>query len=220
MNSILVVSPHPDDETLGAGGTLLKMKLLGHPIFWLNITNIALRYGWEQNKIDNRKLEIEKVIGAYGVDEFVNLDLEPVGLDKYPLSDVISRISEVFKKLQPETIIMPWKSDPHSDHKIVFNSVISASKTFRYPFIKKLIAMEILSETNFSETDDFSPNYFVNITGYLEKKIQIMNNYKSEMGIHPFPRSEESIRSLAILRGSQASVEHAEAFRIIKLIEI
>lgn len=37
---ILVVSPHPDDETLGAGGSLLKWKNAGNEISWLNITDV------------------------------------------------------------------------------------------------------------------------------------------------------------------------------------
>ncbi|MCI8314828.1 MAG: PIG-L family deacetylase [Lachnospiraceae bacterium] len=36
---IMVISPHPDDETLGAGGSLLKLKHLGNKIYWLNITD-------------------------------------------------------------------------------------------------------------------------------------------------------------------------------------
>ncbi|MDZ4726925.1 MAG: PIG-L deacetylase family protein [Leptospira sp.] len=219
MTSLLVVSPHPDDETLGAGGLILKTKQMGFPTYWLNITNMSLSYGWEQDRIDQRKTEIEKVISSYQVDKYLSLDLEPVGLDKYPRSEIVLKISTVFNQLKPEMIVIPWKSDPHSDHNVVYESVISASKSFRYPFIKKILAMEILSETNFSDFDDFSPNYFVDITGFLDKKIQIMNIYKSEMGNHPFPRSDEALRSLAVLRGSQAGVVHAEAFRVIKIID-
>jgi LmbE family N-acetylglucosaminyl deacetylase len=40
MRKVLVISVHPDDETIGAGGTLLKHKNLGDKIFWVNITGI------------------------------------------------------------------------------------------------------------------------------------------------------------------------------------
>ena len=79
--------------------------------------------------------------------------------------------------------------------------------------------MEILSETNFGEMEDLHPNYFVDISEYLDKKIEIMKIYESELGEHPYPRSVDSIKSLAILRGSQAGCKYAEAFKIIKWIE-
>ena len=76
---------------------------------------------------------------------------------------------------------------------------------------------ETLSETefNFVEQRKFNPNYFLNITNYLDKKIEIMKIYKSEYGIHPFPRSEKAIKSLAYLRGSQSGFEAAEAYNLI-----
>ncbi len=79
--------------------------------------------------------------------------------------------------------------------------------------------MEILSETNFSipiPSETFVPNYFVDITSFLEKKLEIMRIYQSEIQMHPFPRSEKSIISLACLRGSQVGVENAEAFMCLK----
>ncbi|GBF48814.1 hypothetical protein LPTSP4_03140 [Leptospira ryugenii] len=219
MKSLLVVSPHPDDETLGAGGTLLKMKSQGKPIYWLNITNASIEYGWPKDFVEKRQKEIQEVVDQYNFDGWESLDLKPVELDQYPTSTIVSKISEKIKLWEPESIAIPWKDDPHSDHKIVYNALISATKSFRYPFIKRVMAMEILSETNFSDEDSFSANYFHDISGFLEKKIEIMNLFKSEMGIHPFPRSEDAIRSLAILRGSQCGFRYAEAFKILKLIE-
>jgi LmbE family N-acetylglucosaminyl deacetylase len=76
---------------------------------------------------------------------------------------------------------------------------------------------ETLSETNYNflETEEFKPNYFVDITKYLVKKLEICKCYKTEFQKHPFPRSEESIRSLAKLRGSQSGYEAAESFKLI-----
>ena len=81
--------------------------------------------------------------------------------------------------------------------------------------------METLSETEFAPStkeDSFVPNMFVDITDFIERKIEIMNIYKSELSDHPFPRSERNIRALATLRGATAGCENAEAFMIIKEI--
>ncbi len=79
-----------------------------------------------------------------------------------------------------------------------------------------ILEMEILSESNFGEMESISPNYFVDISDFLERKIEILQTFSSELGDHPFPRSIESVRALAILRGTQAGCKYAESFRIVK----
>jgi LmbE family N-acetylglucosaminyl deacetylase len=122
--------------------------------------------------------------------------------------------------VRPDTILLPYGHDVHTDHQIVFDTVVASSKNFRQPSVKKILMMEILSETNFILGDKgFLPNYYVNIDNYLVKKIQIMRIYKSEIKKHPFPRSADSLRSLAILRGVEAGCQYAEAFRVLKWVE-
>lgn len=219
--NLLVVSPHPDDETLGAGGLMLKCKNeWKEKINWLNITNMDEKYGYSTEVIRKRMNQIETVKSMYQVDAYFDLHLEPAGIDKYSRGEIISKISEVISKVQPEVIVIPYKNDVHSDHRIIFDLVYSCTKVFRYPFIKKILCMEIISETDFALSDNgFVPNYFVNIENYLEQKIKIMEVYESELGQHPFPRSEESIRAQALLRGASSGVRYAEAFRLIKAIE-
>ena len=81
---------------------------------------------------------------------------------------------------------------------------------------------ETISETNFKNNfskKDFEPNLWVNISKYMNKKINIMKIYKGEIKKHPFPRSEKSIKALAMLRGSYSGFEYAEAFKIIKQLD-
>jgi len=215
--NILIASPHPDDETLGAGGTLLRFKEEGNCLYWLNFTNMKMEYGFSENDIKTRLKEIEDVKKAYGFKELFNLELEPGGLDKYSKSELIATISGIFNKIKPSLIILPFRSDIHSDHTIVFDSCYSCTKSFRYPFIKKVVSMEIISETDFANPQHgFIPNLFIDISKYINKKIEIMQLYKSEIGVHPFPRSDDSIWSLAQYRGATAGVKAAEAFLIIK----
>lgn len=77
--------------------------------------------------------------------------------------------------------------------------------------------MEILSETDFASPEHgFSPNYFVDISVYLEDKINFIKVYESEIQPPPFPRSIENIRALATVRGSTAGVRYAESFILLK----
>ena len=217
---VLVISPHADDETLGAGGTLLKYKEQGAEINWLNITDLKEEYGYSRERVLERTIEIKNTAKAYQVEHFFNLRLKPAGVDEYGISFLVSEISKVICEVQPDTIFIPYKYDVHSDHKVVFEATFSCTKVFRHPYVKKILCMEILSETDYAEADSgFIPNYFVDISDYLEQKITIMKNYGSEMGSPPFPRSAENIRSLARYRGAAAGVMYAEGFRLLKMIE-
>ena len=77
---------------------------------------------------------------------------------------------------------------------------------------------ETLSETEFGldKKKTFSPNLFVDISSYLDKKIDLIKVYSSEIGDFPFPRSLESIYSLSKYRGSSSGFFAAEAFEILK----
>tara|TARA_B100001173_G_scaffold307055_1_gene314950 strand:+ start:1851 stop:2513 length:663 start_codon:yes stop_codon:yes gene_type:complete len=214
----LIVAPHPDDETLGVGGTILRKKSEGETVAWLIITNMSISEGWTEQQIKSRKKEIDKISKFYNFDKVFELNLPTTKLDTISMSDLTSKISECFKFFEPEEIYIPHNADAHSDHRIVFDAVISSSKWFRLKSVKKILAYETLSETGFglSRTNNFSPNVFVDISSFIKYKIKAMNIYKSELGLPPFPRSEENIKALALIRGSESGYLAAEAFELLR----
>lgn len=215
--NILVISPHPDDETLGAGGTLLKMKDSGHKIFWLNVTNMKLEYGYTDERVKERNEEIAKVKEAYGFSGFYNFEMKPAGMDLYETGELVSRLKSVLEEVEPELLFIPYGFDVHSDHRVIFDAIYSCIKSFRAPYLKTVLCMEIISETDQAlQMNSFSPNVFVDISDYIDKKIDIMSIYKSEFHSSPYPRSEQAIRGLASYRGATAYHEFSEAFYLIK----
>ena len=146
--NVLIVSPHPDDETLGAGGTLLKLKEKGHKIYWLNVTNMKTEYGYSAERVSERNKEIQKVKDAYRFDGFWNMEMEPAGMDKYEARVLVSHFKKVFEEVRPELLLIPYGYDVHSDHRIIFDTVYSCTKSFRAPYLKTVLSMEILSETD------------------------------------------------------------------------
>jgi N-acetylglucosamine malate deacetylase 1 len=219
LKNILVVSPHPDDETLGCGGTLLKHSSDGDHLHWINITSIQKRYGFSEESIQKRKKQIEKVNEKYCFVSFHSLDFPTTRLDTIPAGELINEISSVFNKVLPEIIYLPFRGDIHSDHKYVFDAVAACTKWFRNPSIMRVLAYETPSETNFhinTDSSGFHPNVFVNIQDYLEKKIEILKIYDDEIGEFPFPRSEKSLRALAAFHGTTSGFEAAEAFMLLK----
>lgn len=215
----LIVSPHPDDETLGAGGSLLRLEKEGNDIFWLIVTEGTKEIGWSEEMIEVRNKEIKKVSEAYRFSGVEKMKLPAAGLDQLQTGSIIKDIKGYILDIAPETVIIPDRNDAHSDHKIVFDSCMSAMKVFRCPSVKKILTMEILSESNFGNPyRHFEPNLYMDISDYLDRKCEILSIFKSEIGAHPFPRSMESVRAIATLRGAEAGCRYAEAFHVIKEI--
>ncbi|MDQ0156910.1 PIG-L deacetylase family protein [Robertmurraya andreesenii] len=217
MNNIIILTPHPDDETLGCGGTILRHKQSGDKVCWLIVTKMGKKF--DSLKKEKRSKEITQVKNMYGFDEVYQLDFEAGNLDVLPLGSIINEISDVFNRFEPNIVYLPYRSDIHSDHRIVFDATVACTKWFRYPFVKRVLVYETLSETDFTINPDanyFHPNVFVDISSFIEKKIEIMSIYESELADHPFPRSIRAIKSLAYLRGSASGYEAAEAFMLLK----
>ena len=219
---VLVVAVHPDDETLGCGGTLLKHKSDGEEIHWLICTEMKEADGFSSETIEKRGEEIDTVTKFYEFDSISRLGCSTAKLDEYTVSDLVKKISEVMNKVRPTVLYLPFKSDVHSDHRIIFDAVYSCTKSFRYSFLKKIYMMETLSETEFSlalSGESFVPNVFVDISPFLKKKLEVMRVYNSELGNHPFPRSEQNIEALATFRGATAGCNYSEAFMLLKEIK-
>lgn len=218
---VLVIAPHPDDETLGCGGTILKLKAQGSAVHWLIVTTIEGVIGFSQKRVPARNAEIESVSQAYRFDSVHSCMLPAAGLDTVDKGRLIGSIASVVKEVRPERIYLPYRNDVHSDHAAVFDAAISVTKTFRSPFVRSIYVYETLSETDFGLRPDdpgFRPNLYEDISGYLDKKIEIMAEFEGEMGQFPFPRSDECLRALATLRGAQANCQAAEAYMILKEI--
>ena len=219
--NILIIAVHPDDETLGCGGTILKHKATGDAVHWLIVTSIKKENGFAGSAVEARRQEIKTVSSMYGFDGVHELNFPTMQLDDIPFARLIDSISDVVGQVEPDIVYLPFKGDVHTDHQIAFKAAYSCTKSFRYPSIKKIMMMETLSETEFAPStkeDSFVPNMFVDITDFIDHKIEIMNHYKNEIGLYPFPRSERNIRALATFRGATAGCDCAESFMILKEI--
>ena len=220
MNKILVVAVHGDDETLGCGGTLLKHKALGDEIHWLLITGPTDNhpFNFPKEVIEKRNETIDKVGKMYNFDSTIYLALPTIYVHAVDFGEFVKKISDAIKKIQPNVIYMMSNNDVHSDHRVTFDAIYSCTKSFRYPFIERIYMMETLSETEFAPAvaaKTFIPNVFVDITDYIDKKLEIMSMYDTEVMKEPYPRSLSSIKALARVRGSRAGVMYAESFQLL-----
>lgn len=216
----LVVAPHADDELLGCGGTLLRRVKEGSTVGWLLMTSMKVGGIWTAEQIEQREYEIRQVREGLGikVENFFSLGFPSTQLDQIAFDEMVSRISIVFKSFEPEEILIPHGGDIHSDHRVVFNAVGACTKWFRYPSVKRILSYETLSETDctLESNECFKPNFFIDISSYLEKKLELLSFYRSELGDFPFPRSETAIRALAQVRGAQSGFVAAEAYQLLR----
>jgi LmbE family N-acetylglucosaminyl deacetylase len=222
MIKIIVISAHPDDEILGCGGTLLKHKENGDDLHWLITTNVFESQGFSKERVKSRQVEIEKVAEMVGFTKTHLLDFPTMSLGSVEGNKMIPMVSKIFQEVEPEIIYVLNRSDAHSDHRVTFDAILACTKSFRYPYIKRVLMYECISETEFAPAlfeNAFIPNYFVDISLYFKEKLEVMAIYDSELGEHPFPRSNRNIQALATYRGATAGVEYAEAFQLIKFLD-
>lgn len=211
------MAPHPDDEVLGAGGTLLRRKAEGARTAWLIVTTISRDGGWSDDRIERRRQEIERVRETMQFDEVHELKYPTTKLDQVPMGDLVSAIGDVFRAFEPSEVFVPHFGDVHSDHDAVFTAAASCVKWFRYPSVKRALAYETLSETDFGlrRASAFRPNVFVDIGPYVERKLEAMSIYASELSDFPFPRSIDAMQALAKIRGAASGYSAAEAFELL-----
>jgi LmbE family N-acetylglucosaminyl deacetylase len=217
MTDVMVVAPHPDDETMGVGGTILRHREMGDRVAWLVVTGMTNDFGKE--RMSKRADEVERVAAAYGFSDQILLNLPTAQLDTVPRSEMIAALGGAIRKFAPHTLYVPFPGDVHTDHAVVFEAVAAASKWFRSPSVCRLLAYEVPSETDVGVNPvelSFRPNIFVDVAKYIERKLEILRIFDSELGPFPFPRSVEAVRSLAKVRGAASGFQAAEALMLLR----
>lgn len=217
---MLVIAPHPDDETLGAGGTIAKFTALGHEVSVLVVSGhlppLYTRTDYEQTVEEAHRAF--KILGV-SHSRFLEIPATRIGLE--PVSEVNGRIADVVKEIDPQIVLCPFP-DRHIDHRLVFESVMVATRPVGAGRgIELLAAYETLSETHWNAPHiepNFVPNWIVDITGQLDRKIGALKCYDSQISAFPAARSAEATDALAKFRGTQAGFAYGEGFQVIRMI--
>ena len=217
---VLVVAPHPDDETLGVGGTIAKYSAQGDEVFVLMVSG-------HLPPIYSRKAYEETVSEAYsafsvlGVEKSEFLEIPATMIGDQPLHEVNARISKVVNDFNPHIVLCPYP-DRHIDHRLVFDSVMVATRPVGVgKDIEIVAAYETLSETHWNAPHiepNFTPNWVVDISDHISKKLNALECYKSQISEFPGPRSIEAVEALAKFRGTQAGFGYGEGFHIVRMI--
>jgi LmbE family N-acetylglucosaminyl deacetylase len=218
MNRILVVAPHPDDEILGCGGTMIKHIEAGDEVYVCIATKgcMPLFSTESVNKTRSEALECHKSIG---VKKTFFLDFPAAMMEKVERYEMNGKILDVIKEVQPDIVFIPHWGDMQKDHQMVADACMVALRPKYEPKVKSIFSYETMSETAWNAPNvqnEFIPNVFVDISDTLNKKIKALSVFKSQLSEFPDARSLEAVDALAKYRGALMHFKAAEAFMLIR----
>ena len=215
---VLVIAPHHDDEVLGCGGIIAKYAKEKNDVYVCIATKASEPlYTKKDDEIDRK--ECENAHKLLGVKKTIYFDFPAAMLEdvhRYELNDAFIKL---IQDIKPDEVYIPHRGDMQIDHKMISDACMVALRPRYEHHVKRIYAYETLSETEWdiqNSTNAFIPNVYVDITKYIDVKINAMKAYKSKICKYPNPRSKEGIKALAMHRGSTVSKEYAEAFMLIR----
>ncbi|MCK9463554.1 MAG: PIG-L family deacetylase [Proteobacteria bacterium] len=213
---VLVLSAHPDDETIGAGGTLLRHIDNGDEVHWCIVTQ-PHSPAWPESAMETSNQQIDAVSVAYGMTSVHRLGFPTVQLNTVPYNELSKAIQGVVDRVRPEVVYLPPSSDLNQDHRIVNECGLVATRPIPDCSVKEVLAYEISTTSRYWNTP-FVPNVYVDITLHLKRKIEIMRLFEAEIKAWPHPRSPEGLEVLAKERGMGVGVKAAECFSLLRKI--
>jgi len=217
----LVIAPHPDDEVLGCGGTMMRLAQAGAQVHVAIVTKAgADRFG--PDAAATGRSEAREAHAVLQVAQTHFIDLPAAELDRVVHADMNAAIGALVSNVAPDTLFVPFIGDVHLDHQLTFLSAMVAARPRGGKGPLRIYSYETLSETNWYApgiTPAFIPNVYVDISDTLEAKVQAFNCYRSQVKQAPDERSPEVIRALSCFRGATIHRSAAETFMLIRQIE-
>jgi len=221
LSRFLVVSAHPDDEVLGFGASAYALTRLGHTVASSIVVGDAdaRRDRPQDDELRSDTLRAHQIVGmgAPSAGSFPNIRLNTV-----PHLDLVRFVESAMLATEPDVVITHHPSDVNDDHYQVSRATQAAARLAqRRPEVKpisSLLFMEVLSSTDWrvaGASVPFDPQVYIEVgEEALQAKLDALDAYRNVMRPYPHPRSTESVRALAILRGSDAGLNLAEAFQL------
>lgn len=222
MRRVLIIAPHPDDEILGVGATMAKMVSQGDDVYVAIVTK-GTEPKFCEESVQKTRAETTRAHDLLGIKETIYLDFPAAELDLVSEAELGQAISKVVQTVKPNTLFIPFCGDVHFEHQKVALACMVASRPHRDDYPERVLAYETLSETNWNApylSQAFIPNVFVEVSNFLDDKLKAMRCFESQLFEFPHERSLESIEILAKHRGTNIKVKAAEAFVLIRGVDL
>lgn len=212
---VLVVAPHPDDETIAMGGTIAKLVSLSTPVRVVFMSNGVTSRDVVRETVESRNRAARNAMGVLGVNDFNFFDFPDNQFDSVPILEIAKLLEREVSDFRPTVVFAPYRYDLNIDHQIASEATCIAVRPKLSSNVRLYLNYEILSSTGWNHTAPvFNPNVFVDIQNYWPLKLSALQAYGSEMDVSPSARSIRVIESLANFRGGFVGKEKAESFSL------
>ena len=225
MGTVAILAAHPDDEVLGCGGTIAWHIAKGDEVHVIILAEgITSR---EENLNVNKSKKIlnqliksaKKAHDILGTTSLNFLNFPDNRMDSLDLLTIVKIVEKELSQISPGIVYTHHVNDLNIDHQRTNKAVMTASRPYPNQSIKKILTFEVQSSTDWQQpnsNNNFVPNCYIDISGYLTKKLQALEAYSLEMRPWPHSRSNKALKHLAYWRGSTVGFKAAEAFQLIR----
>jgi LmbE family N-acetylglucosaminyl deacetylase len=218
---VVVIGAHPDDEILGAGGTLARHVKAGDEVHAIVVADGATSRAPDDMMatLETDATRAAKTIG------FASIRLQSLPdqrLDTVPFIDLTQLIEAELSDIRPHVVYTHFPGDVNADHGLVARAAWTACRPYSRPQVRRFAVFETPSSTEWAwplNDSSLQPNHFVDVSETLEIKIAAMECYKTELRDYPHPRSSRALRERAAYWGSQVGRLAVEPFRILREVE-
>jgi LmbE family N-acetylglucosaminyl deacetylase len=222
MSRVLVLAAHPDDEVLGMGATIaVHSGVRDDQVRVVCVTDgSSAQYTVESGLRERKDAEALRAALELGVQDYVHLDLPDMRLDTIPHVELNRVVEEHVGDFQPDIVYTPHP-DVNRDHCALFDSVAVATRPFPGQSVRRLLTYAPTSSMEWTAVavNWFVPNWFVDVTTTIERKLAAFACYETEHRDFPHPRSERAIRAHAEFFGASVGCAYAEPFVLIRAVE-
>lgn len=216
LTKLLIISPHPDDEAICAGGLIMKAKKEGAEVFVLYMSTGGSRQFTNGQTKESDRINEASSAGIYGGFEFdIAFQGTSTKVDTIPQKELIEYIENVVKDFEPTIVVMPYRNAYAQDHKAVAEACIAAFRPMPahlHPQPKMILEYEEATRWPIAS----NPNFYVDISDVMEEKINLYKCHATQFVEDPHPRSYENLRRLAGLRGTEIGVKYAEGYNLLR----
>ena len=218
---VLVIAPHADDEVLGVGGTIVKRAGEGHEVIVCVVTK-GCEPLFREEYASGIQTECRKADAFLGVKETIFLNFPAAMLEEVPRYKLNEGICSVIQRVKPDEVYIPHRGDMQLDHKMVTDAAMVALRPKYAHRVSRVYCYETLSETGWdvpNTVNDFIPTVYEDVTDTIDRKLEAMGCFQSQIADFPAARSLEAVEALARFRGATVGVKAAEAFMLVREIK-
>jgi LmbE family N-acetylglucosaminyl deacetylase len=218
---VMVFAAHPDDEVLCMGGTIAVHSDRGDEVTVVCLTDgSSTQYPGDESRRRQKDEEAQAAAKVLGVAEYVHLDFPDMRLDTLAHVEVNRVVEEHLRERQPE-VVYTAHPDVNLDHRMLFDSVAVGTRPIPDQPVLRLLTYAPTSSTEWTPaaTNWFVPNWYVDVTSTLQRKLEAFACFKTEERPYPHPRNARALEAHAQFHGSAVGCEYAEPFVLVRGLE-